>query len=300
MMMAVCLLSGMGLQAARILPADAHRSINVWLLYIALPAVSLKYIPKVEWSVSMLFPVVSTLIVWVGSWLFMRYYAQVKRYGQRSKSTLEIASGYSNTSFIGFPLIIAYFGEQYLSIAIICDQMLFLLLSTAGIFTAVKGDRKIKTQPGIALVVKKLVIFPPFIGCVSALLLPNIIDLSPVEPLFGKLAATVAPLALFSVGSQLRLTGWSKQRSQLSMALLYKLIVAPLLVMAAALAIGVGGDVARISIFEASMPTFITASVVAEQFNLNFRLVNLIIGMGIIVSFLTTFIWAFVLNSVFG
>lgn len=298
-MIGVCILAGMLLQMGGNLPPNANKGINTWLLSVALPAVSLKYVPKIDWSPAMLFPILSTVIVWAGGWLFIHFYAKYKNYGQRTKSTLELASGYSNTSFIGFPLIMAFFGEQYLSIAIICDQMLFMLLSTAGIITAIKGDRASAGQVEARTILKKLVTFPPFIGCVAALTLPRFVDFSVVEPLFGKLAATVAPLALFSVGTQLSFKGWNKQRSQLSMSLLYKLILAPALVMIAALLTGINGDVARISIFEASMPTFITASVVAEQFHLNFRLVNLIIGFSIAVGFLTTFVWAFILQHAF-
>jgi len=294
------MLAGMLMQRAKLLPADAHKGINTWLLYLALPAVSLKYIPTIQWSLSMLFPLASTVIVWAGSHLFTALYSKHKRYGQRSRSTLELASGYSNTSFIGFPLIIAYFGEQYLSIAIICDQVLFILLSTVGIITAIKGDRKSGTAIEAKMILKKLFTFPPFIGCITALTLPHFVNLAAVEPLFGKLAATVAPLALFSIGMQLRFNGWEKQRGQLSMVLLYKLLIAPLLVLAAAIITGVWGNVAKISIFEASMPTFITASVVAEQFNLNFRLVNLIIGIGILLGLMSTFMWANILQYVYG
>ncbi len=57
---------------------------------------------------------------------FMMFYSKSKGYSRRSRSTLELASGYSNTSFIGFPLISAFYGEGLLSIAIICDQTMFL------------------------------------------------------------------------------------------------------------------------------------------------------------------------------
>ena len=299
-MIAVCILAGMLLQKAKILPQDAHKGINIWLLYLALPAVSLKYIPKISWSLSMLFPLVSTLIVWAGSWIFIKLFSTYKNYSQRSQSTLELASGYSNTSFIGFPLIVVYFGEQYLSIAIICDQVMFMVLSTAGMIAATKGDRQGDGPVAVKMILRRLVTFPPFIGCITALILPHFIDFTPAESLLGKLAGTVAPLALFSVGMQLKFNGWNKQRLQLSMALLYKLILATLLVLVTAVLIGVGGNIAKISIFEACMPTFITASVIAEQFHLNFRLVNLIIGISILIGFVTSFIWVIFLRHMFG
>lgn len=104
-------------KATKSIHPDAHKGINTWILYLALPAVSFKYLPKVEWSQEMLFPIFSTVIIAVGSLFYMKFYSKAKGYSERSRRTLELASGYSNTSFIGFPLISAFYGEKYLSIA---------------------------------------------------------------------------------------------------------------------------------------------------------------------------------------
>ena len=297
-LIAFCIATGMLFKAAKLIPADAHKSINVWILYLALPAVSFKYIPEIRWSLQMLVPALSSLLVWMGSWIFMEVYCRVKGYSQRSRSTLELASGYSNTSFIGFPLIAAYFGEQDISIAIICDQSMFILLSTAGIIAALKGGGTKTGGVSAHFLLKRLITFPPFVACMLALLLSSFLDLSPTGPFFDKLAATVGPLALFSVGLQLKFKGWRQQLSQISMTLLYKLLLAPAIVLLVLLLLGIKGDVAKVSVFEAAMPTLVTASMIAEQFRLNTRLVNLIIGVSILVGFITTAFWNLVIQWV--
>lgn len=98
----VCIVTGMIFKATKSIHPDAHKGINTWILYIALPAVSFKYLPKVQWSQEMLFPIISTFLIAIGSWFFMLLYSKKKGYSARSRSTLELASGYSNTSFIGF------------------------------------------------------------------------------------------------------------------------------------------------------------------------------------------------------
>ena len=297
-MIGLCIIAGMLFKTTKSIHPDAHKGINTWILYIALPAVSFKYLPKVQWSAEMLFPVLSTVLIAVGSFVFMDFYCTYKGYSRRSRSTMQLASGYSNTSFIGFPLITAFYGEQYLSIAIICDQTMFLLLSTLGIITALKGGSKSGKISAI-FILKRLFTFPPFLGCIGALLLSQVVDLSVAEPFFEKLAATVGPLALFSVGLQLKFNGWQKMIPQISMSMLYKLLIAPLLVLVAALLVGIKGDIAKISIFEAAMPTLITSSIIAEQFRLNTKLTNLIIGISIIVGFFTTGIWYEVIKYLF-
>lgn len=297
-LIAVCIIAGMIFKSTKTIHPDAHKGINTWVLYLALPAVSFKYLPKVQWSLEMLFPILSTVLIAVGSWILMLLYSRIKNYSRRSRSTMELASGYSNTSFIGFPLIAAFYGEQYLSIAIICDQTMFLMLSTMGIITALKGGSKSGKISSI-FILKRLFTFPPFLGCISALILSQFFNLDFAEPLFDKLAATVAPLALFSVGLQLKFNGWRKLIPQISTSMLYKLILAPLCVLVLALVFDIKEDIAKISIFEAAMPTVITSSIIAEQFRLNTKLINLIIGISILVGFVTTGIWFEIIEFLF-
>ena len=286
----VCIVLGMILRATKSIHPDAHKGINTWVLYIALPAVSFKYLPQVQWGWEMAFPIIATFLVTIGSMFFMAIYSKMKGYSRRSESTLSLISGYSNTSFVGFPLITAFFGEQYLSIAILCDQTMFFTLSTIGIITSLKGGSK-DAVVDAQFIVKRLFTFPPFIACISALLLSQFINFDFAEPFFSKLAGTVAPLALFSIGLQLKFNGWRKLMPQISMAMLYKLILAPLIVLLGALIFKINSDIAKITIFEAAMPTLVTSSIIAEQFRLNTKLTNLTIGISIIIGFFTTAMW---------
>lgn len=298
-LIAVCILAGMVLKATKSIHPDAHKGINTWILYLALPAVSFKYLPKVHWTLEMLFPIVATFLIAVFSFLFMMLYSKRKGYSRRSQSTMELISGYSNTSFIGFPLISAFYGESLLSIAIICDQTMFFSLSTLGIIAAVKGGSR-SGKVSALFILKRLITFPPLVGCISAIVLSQFIDFTAAEPLFDKLAATVSPLALFSVGLQLKFNGWKKLIPQMSVSMLYKLILAPAIVLGLALLLGIKGDVAKITIFEAAMPTVVTSSIIAEQFRLNTKLTNLTIGFSIIAGFVTTAVWYHIINFIFN
>ncbi|KFE97035.1 AEC family transporter [Chryseobacterium luteum] len=289
-LIAVCIIAGMVFKATKSIHPDAHKGINTWILYLALPAVSFKYLPKVKWTTEMLFPIAATFLISVFCFFFMMFYSKSKGYSRRSRSTLELTSGYSNTSFIGFPLISAFYGESLLSIAIICDQTMFFALSTLGIIAAVKGGSR-SGKVSAKFILKRLITFPPLIGCIAALILSQFIDFTAAEPFFDKLASTVSPLALFSVGLQLKFNGWKKLIPQMSASMIYKLILAPAIVLGLALLFNIKGDVAKITVFEAAMPTVVTSSIIAEQFRLNTRLTNLIIGFSIMAGFLTSAIW---------
>jgi predicted permease len=290
----ICMMAGMLFRASKTLPADAHRGINAWIIYVALPAVSFKYLPHILWSRELLAPVIAPVIIWLGCWAMVRIYTKIKPADALTKGSLRLMGGLANTSFVGFPLIAAYFGEQYISIASICDQVTFLLLSTAGVVVAINASKKQTLSATVVL--KKVLRFPPFLGCVSALVIPHFIDISAADPLFEKLAATVAPLALFSIGLQLQFKGWLSEVKNITVTLVYKLLLAPLLVLIVFFCLGFKGIIPQVSLFEAAMPTLLTAGVVADEYGLNPKLSNLIIGSGIILSLLTTAGWYYIIR----
>lgn len=285
----LCIIAGILFRKSKALPKDAHKGINAWIIYIALPAVSFKYLPHIVWTKDLLVPALAPICVWLFGWLFITIYAQFNQLSRASSGGLKLVSSLSNTSFIGFPLIIAYFSEKELAIAIICDQITFTLLSTIGIIVAIRSSQQQKLNA--KLVLKKVLTFPPLIGCILALILPRYFDLSSLDILFDKLAGTVGPLALFSIGLQLKFGGWFSEIKHISFALFYKLILAPLCIFIIAIFLGINGMIAKITIFEMAMPTLLTAGVVADQYNLNPKVANLVVGIGILLSFITTGIW---------
>ncbi|WP_443937321.1 AEC family transporter [Pedobacter sp. MW01-1-1] len=293
-LIAVCILAGIIFRKSKTLPKDAHKGINAWIIYIALPAVSFKYLPHIVWTNELLFPALAPVLIWLTGWLFISLYSRFKKISKATSGGLKLTSSLSNTSFIGFPLIAAYFSEKELGIAIICDQVTFALLSTIGIVVAIRSSQNQKLTAGVVL--KRVLTFPPLIGCVLALTLPRLFDISPLNPLFDKLAGTVGPLALFSIGLQLRFGGWYGELKHISYALLFKLILAPFTVTCVALLLGLQGIITKIAIFEMAMPTLLTAGLVAEQYNLNPKVSNLVVGIGILLSFITTIFWYFILN----
>ncbi|PSK92060.1 AEC family transporter [Taibaiella chishuiensis] len=297
-LIALCIAAGIFFRRSGSLPKDAHKGINAWIINIALPAVSFKYLPYIEWNRELLLPALAPVLVWLCAWLYITLYTRLRPgISKATQGGLKLVTGLSNTSFVGFPLITAYFGEQQLGIAIISDQVTFMLLSTIGIVVAIRSSQK--EQLNLRNVARKLFRFPPLICCVLALVLPRYVDLQPLQPLFEKLAATVGPLALFSIGLQLKFAGWQSEIRHIRVALLYKLILAPALVLGLISLFRVTGIIGQISVFEMAMPTLLTSGIIADQYNLNPKLSNLVIGIGIVCSFISTGLWWLLLHYLF-
>lgn len=284
-----CIAAGILFRQRQLVPADTHKGINAWIINIALPAVSFKYLTHLHLSSELLVPALSPVLIFAGALIFIAIVSRFYHPGREKRGAMQLASGLSNTSFVGFPLILAYFSEKEISIAVICDQVTFLLFSLFGITIAISATGSGRTSAGQLL--KKVATFPPLLGCIAALLVPKDTDLTLVEPFFHTLAATVAPMALFSVGLQLSLKGWREEVKPMLIVMSYKLFLAPALVLAALCALRISGTTAKIAVFEAAMPVFLSASILAERYGLSPRFMNLIIGVSILLSFATTWIW---------
>ena len=294
-LIALCLITGWVLRASNILPHDSHKPINIWILYIALPSVALLYVPAITWTSALILPIVMPLCVWFGAWLLLKLFANRLAIDSASHAALLLTAGLGNTSFVGFPLSQAYFDDDGLRIAVICDQITFILLSTLGVMTAVNAshsgtaDRK--------TILKNIIRFPSFVAFIAALVVPCFADFSLLNPLLERLAGTLVPLALFSVGMQIHFSEWKSELKHLSAGLAYKLLIAPGVVLLLAILFRADGIVAQTSVFEAAMPPMITSAILATEYQLNPRLSNLMVSVGIVVSIATSAVWWYIVRS---
>ncbi|GHT77450.1 transporter [Bacteroidia bacterium] len=292
----LCVSTGVILSKLRVLPADAYKSINAWVLYIALPALSLRFVPEVEWSMKLLISILGPIVVWLGAWLFVQLYDRKKKLSVGARTALLVTCGLGNTAFIGFPMVAAYYGETEIHHAVVFDQITFILFATIGVITVLRASAEKEKNIGFGFIVKKVFRFPPFLACLAALILPRFVDVSLANPLLDKLVATMSPMALFSIGLQLKLGAIKQEWRLLSAGLLYKLILAPILVLGLVFLLHSSGNLAKISVFEAGMSSHITVSLMAGQYNLQPKYCSLVVGLGILLGFVTSTVWYFILQ----
>jgi len=295
----ICILAGVIISRQHILPADAHKSVNAWVINIALPALSLRYVPEIQWSAQLLLPIIGPFVVWAGAWVFVNLHDRKKQIPAKSRTALRVTSGLGNTAFLGFPMIAAFFGESEIHHAVVFDQITFVLFSSLGVITILKASSGNTENLNFAYFAKKVFRFPPFVACLVALVFSRFTNFSPVNPLLDKLVATMSPMALFSIGLQLKFGAIKQEWKLISAGLSYKLLIAPCLVLLLAFALHTTGNLAKISVFEAGMSSHVTASLLTGQHELNPRYCSLVVGTGIVVGFITAAGWYFLLNYLF-
>ncbi|PAM93443.1 transporter [Flavobacterium sp. IR1] len=290
---------GLILQHVKQFPTDIYKTINKIVVYVCLPAITLFYIPKVKWSTELLFPMGAGWISFIVAFAFFHFLGRKFGWSNKLIGCLILTAGLSNTSFLGYPIIEALYGKEGLKTAVLVDQAgTFVVVSTLGVFVAAFYS---KGTPDAASILKKVFLFPPFITFVVACLM-NIFKYDFEESLQSyllQLGSFVTPLALSSVGLQLRFDRRSQHWKFLGLGLLFKLILIPFIILVVYVFIlKQHSEVIKVTIMEMAMAPMITGAILATTYGLKPRLSSMMIGFGIPISFLTLAVWYFILNFV--
>jgi len=294
-----CLLLGLILRRVPDFPRNSPLVLNQFIIYISMPALALYFIPEVALDSAVLLPVAVAWICFGGAALLFWSLGNTFGWSRKLIGCLILTAGFGNTSFIGFPVIEAIYGKEGLKTAILVDQPgTFMVLSTLGIALAAYFSRG---EAGTGGIVKRIIRFPPFLMFVLALGINLVGWHFPAEmkDVFQRLGSTVSPLALVSVGMQLKVERRSRHWGFLALGLVYQLVLAPLLIWLLYVPMmGQRGQVVQVCVLEAAMAPMITASIVAASYGLKPRLANMMVGIGIPVSILTLAAWYWLVQGI--
>lgn len=293
----VCFVLGIVLRLSGRLPDSAPRVLNAYIINVALPALALLYVHGISFTRAHLFPVgMAWLLFACGACVFW-IAGKALRLSRATIGCLILSCALGNTSFVGLPMIRAFYGEDGLGIGMLCDQPgTFLVLSTLGLLVAAWCSAASATVRTMA---RKIVTFPPLQAMVLAVVLKPVTYPDWIVTVLKSLGDTLAPLALISVGAQLRLAHLKGAARPLALGLLFKLLVGPALVtLVYAGLLGGRGEVMHITLFEAAMPPMITGAIVAIDHDLDAPLAALTLAIGIPLSFLTLPAWHWVLERI--
>lgn len=297
-LLVVCFLIGMLLRRSGRLPANAHASLNGFIIHVSLPALTLVSVHKLTLDVALLAPAAMAWIMFGLGCAFFWWIGRVLKLRPATVGALMLTGSLGNTSFIGVPMIETYFGNQGVGLGMLIDQAgTYLVLSTLGMLVATMYAQG--GMPTPRAIAKKVFTFAPFLAFILALLLMPVTYPLWLEDLLNRLAATLAPLALVSVGYQIQFNQTRGRTRELAVGLVFKLMLAPLAILLIYAGVFDGrGEMVQITVFEAAMPPMIGAAIVAMDHDLDPQLVTLMVGIGIPLSFLTLYGWRQVLSII--
>ncbi|RPI14624.1 MAG: AEC family transporter [Ignavibacteriae bacterium] len=288
----LCILTGMLLIRHKAFSENSPKIINSLIIYICLPALTLYYVPQIDVSYDLIFPAVVIWIIFILSAAFFILLQKIFKWDRKTTGALILTGGLANTSFVGFPVLIALFGEAGLKIGVIIDQAgSFLVLSTLGIIAASiysSGTYSIKK------IINNILTYPSFIAFVVSLIMiaAGVRHNDFSSSILMQLGRPTIILALISVGMQLNPKIDTLLWKELISGLMYKLVLAPAVIFVLYYYFfRLNGLPFQVSLIESAMPPMVMGSVLATQFNLNPKLANLMIGIGIPISAITLALW---------
>ncbi len=264
-------------------PADLASRLNWWVINIALPALVLELIPSVKMDPSLWFLPVAMWLVFLGGWGFAAFVGARLGWSRARIGGAALSAGLGNTALVGFPLIEMLRQKEGLALAAFADQLGgSIALAVGGItVAAIYGGGK----PQPRAIVRRVLFFPPFIALVVGIIVGLLGGWPPfVEGLIARLGATLTPIALFSIGLHFTLKMDRERLGAASLALGWKLAVAPAAIFALAWLLGVQGLVLAVAVLQASMAPMVSVSILCQQYGLETEVANAALGAGLALS----------------
>lgn len=287
---------GFAARNLRLVTDKTSHSLNLFVIYICLPSVVLLRIPFIELNTDLLLP---ALMPWLmvsivaGAVILAAY---LFRFSKNTVGAMLLVCCFGNTSFFGFPMVTAFWGEETLVYAIVYDVLgSFLSLAVlANIIVALYADNEGSTdsKPTVLSVLKRIILFPPFIAVVVSLSIQGVHYPEFLKVTLDSIALLLVPTTMFIVGMHFSFNVDDEIKTPLKVVLFIKLIVTPCLV--AMIVYGVWPHltyinysqslVDEVTVFEAAMPPMVTTGIMAMHAKLAPKLAAAAVGLGLLSS----------------
>lgn len=269
-MLFIAILIGFVSVKCNYLNADIRTVLSKIIVKITLPCLIVTSLLSKELSGEVVgnaaIAVLSGIVVIPGLCLLGICTAKLFRLKEPTKTVHAILSGGGNTSFLGYPIVLAIFGTEGLFYAVLFSMVNESLFWTVGVYLLYRsGGAK---EKGNSL--KKL--FNPntitFLITIPLMLLK--VKLPPIinDALSG-IGSTTIELSMLFIGMTLATVDVKKLYQRVSMLLpaFIKMVIAPVLVGILLIKIGVGALTTGVLMLEIAMPAQTVVSIVAMEAN---------------------------------
>ncbi len=258
----IVIVAALAFVMARVMGLEA-RTLSRLTLYLFTPALLFgsMYRSKLggEFVEIVAFAFIVTVLMGIITWIMVR----VMHYDRLTASAFALSVLFVNAGNYGLPLILFAFGEEGLARAVVFFTMSAILTQTLAVFIAAGGKASV-------LQALKNVFALPLVYAVGLGLAFNVTGFIVPEPVvkaLDLLGSAAVPCMLAILGIELAHASLNRDRLNVGLATVAKLGVAPLVAFALAALMGMDGVTRAVCIVESSMPTAVTASIVAIEFD---------------------------------
>ena len=248
----VGLVSGILVRRSGRVPAGSHEVLNVWVLDVALPALAFRAMHGLVFPDGVVLVVAAPYVLFGVSTAIFLAAGRLLRLGREVTGALIATAALANTSFVGIPMVTAFFGEQGVPVAVLVDQLgSFLLLMTVVSLTVMLAARP-AAEPvwaalpggfGLGRTVRSILLAPAMIALLAGLALRPVELPTDLDSALASLGATLTPVALFAVGLPFHVEALRRWWRHVALGLAVELrSLAPLVVIGGYAAVGAVGD----------------------------------------------------------
>lgn len=276
----IILLSGAGFVLGKLLHIDP-RSLGRVVFYVFSPVLifdllSQNQLKITEAAIVIIFTL--SIIFMIGLLTFL--IGSLLKLERTALVAILITTMFANTGNYGLPLVSFAFGEQALSYAGIYFITTTLLFYTFGVFLASLGHMSFREA------IVGLFKIPTMYAVLLAILINtwNIGIPVPVARAVELAANGTIPLMLILLGVQLTHVEFSGNQRALQLSVALRLVIAPLAALLFAALFGLQGFPRQASVTQASMPSMVSATVLATEYNLDSKLVTAVVFISTLLS----------------
>ncbi len=267
-------------------PVQTAQALNMIALYLALPAIILLKAPQLSLTKEMMVPVFIAWTMLIFSALLVYLLGKRFKWSRETIAVLMLVVPIGNTSFMGVPMVNAFFGEQGLPFLIVYDQFGTMLIF-AGFGSVILALHESEGTVNPMRIIRQAVTFPPTIALAVGLSLRFWPYPEMVVRLLEKMGSMMTPLVMTAIGFQLQIRMNPKNLQPLCFGLAIKLMVAPLAALLLCSLLGLQSLGVDVSIFEAGMPPMVTAGALAIAAGIAPELAAALVSLGMALSFAT-------------
>ena len=276
----IVLLSGAGFVLGKVLHIDP-RSLGRVVFYIFGPILlfdllSQNQLDLGETAIVIAFALCFILTIGLLTFLLGRFL----KLDRPALVAIVITTMFANTGNYGLPLVYFAFGEQALSYAGIYFATTTLLFYTFGVFLASLGHMTFKEA------ILGLFRIPTMYAVLLGVLINlwNIEIPVPVARAVELAAGGTIPLMLILLGVQLTQVEFSGSQRAMQLSVALRLVIAPLAALLFAALFGLHGVTRQASVTQASMPSMVSTTVLAAEYNLDSKLVTAVVFISTLLS----------------
>jgi malate permease and related proteins len=279
----IILVSGAGFALGKLLHIDP-RSLGRVVFYVFSPVLIFDLLIQNQLKMSEAAIVIayafSFILIMGAITLLLGYILKLER---PALISILITTMFANTGNYGLPLVSFAFGEQALSYAAIYFVTTTCMFYTLGVLLASLGHMNFKEA---ALGLFKV---PTIYAVLLAVIINawNIQIPAPVTRAIELAAGGSIPLMLILLGVQLTHVEFSSNIRALQLSVLLRLLIAPLAALLFAALFGLQGFTRQGSVTQASMPSMVSATVLATEYDLDAKLVTAVVFISTLLSPLT-------------